>query len=117
MKIEITIPDWPDDEHKDFFLLAGSEQRAFYRHYEKKWHVKTVPCNQCGLCCMNLVDDGQYQLDEQGDCIHLDKSNDKVRPCKLGVMRPWPCVEGDLTANKENKKLGNICCIRYDGEK
>lgn len=114
MKIILDLPEWPDDEHRDWYIIAGSEQRAYFKHNERKWHVKTSRCVMCGNCCVNLPK-GQYELDAKGDCIHLGQDGPDKRPCKLGVMRPWPCIEGDPTKGQWGEQAG--CSIRYDGEK
>jgi hypothetical protein len=113
MKIEIEIPEWAEDEYKDWFIISGSEQRAYFKHNEKKWHIKTKGCVMCGNCCVNLPK-GQYELDAKGDCIHLGQDGDK-RPCNLGIMSPWTCIEGDPTKGQWGKLAG--CSIRYDGDK
>jgi len=113
MKIEIEIPDFPEDEYKDVFIIKGTEQRAYYDHIEKKWHIKTSRCVQCGKCCRDLPK-GQYLRKENKDCLFLTDVSEKVHPCALGPVRPWPCIEGDPVKGKWGK---DFCSIRYDGEK
>lgn len=108
MKIEIEIPDWAKERH--LYLLAGIELVAYKDQESKDWFIKTERCNSCGKCCMNLVDDGQYTLDKNKNCIYLKADGEKWI-CSLGASRPLPCCEGDLEKNKENKD--NLCCIRY----
>lgn len=110
MKIVIEIPDWPEDEYKDIFVMFGQEQRAFYRHFEKVWHVKTTKCSQCGKCCMNLS--APYPLKENGDCLFLGDDGPDQHPC-TNPLRPFACIEGDRVMNRCGK---NLCSIRYDGE-
>jgi hypothetical protein len=111
MKINIEIPDWCDE--RNIYVMAGIELAAYKDFNEDKFHIKTSRCNQCGKCCVNLPK-GQYPLDENGDCIQLDKRYDDIKPCKLGAMRPFPCCEGDPVKGQWGK---DFCSIRYDGEK
>lgn len=110
MKITIEIPEWPEDEHKDWFIMAGQEQRAFFRHFEKKWHIKTTRCQNCGKCCMSLS--SPYPLKENGDCLYLTDDGPGRWLCS-NPLRPFVCVEGDRIANRMGK---DTCFIRYDGE-
>jgi hypothetical protein len=111
MKIEIELPDWCDERH--IWIMAGTELAAYKDFGSDKWFIKKVRCNRCGKCCMNLVDDGQYELDENKNCVHL-KSDGDFYVCDLGIMRPIPCCEGDLEKNKENQD--GTCCIRYEAK-
>ena len=111
MKIEIEIPDWCAERH--LYLMAGVELIAFKRMQESTWHVKTTRCNMCGLCCQNLKGT-QYVKDENGYCVNLIPDGGKII-CRLGAMRPFPCIEGDpVKAEWPNAK--EFCSIRYDGE-
>ena len=94
MKIIVDLPGWCDERHISIF--AGIELAAYKPFGEDRFKIKTARCVQCGNCCVNLPK-GQYPLDEQGDCVHLDKGAEpgEARPCKLGAMRPFPCCEGD----------------------
>jgi len=113
MKIEIELPIHSGDENKDWFIIKGTEQVAYFTHREKVWHVKTSSCVQCGKCCMNLPK-GQYPLDENKDCVHLGQDGPDKKPCRLGAMRPFSCIEGDPVKGTWGK---DFCSIRYNGEK
>ena len=112
MKIEIELPDWVDE--RNIYVLAGIELAAYKNFNSEKWHVKSVRCDRCGKCCMQLKGT-QYPKKENGDCLHL-ASDGALFTCSLGPMRPLPCNEGD-PVKSEWEKAKEFCCIRYDGEK
>jgi len=59
---------------------------------------------------------GHVPIDENKTCVHLGEDGPEKRPCKLGAVRPWPCIEGDPIKGKW-KDGKDICSVRYDGEK
>jgi hypothetical protein len=107
---EIVLGDWTHE--RNIYIVAGVELAAYKNFNENKLHVKTSRCVQCGKCCLNLPK-GQYSLDENNDCVHLDKSGTGKKPCTLSMMRPFPCITGDPIIGKWGKEF---CSIRYDGE-
>ena len=112
MKIRIDLPKWCDERH--IYIIAGTELAAYLHFGEKKFHIKTSKCNECGKCCMNLIK-GHVPLDENKTCVHLGEDGEK-KPCTLGAVRPWPCIEGDPVKGKWDGGK-DFCSVRYDGDK
>jgi hypothetical protein len=75
-------------------------------------HVKTVRCNSCGACCMDLPND-QIPRDGDGNCIYLAPDGDKFK-CSLGVLRPWTCCSVDPGQVDRKHSDADKCCVRYE---
>lgn len=86
------LPDWATE--RSLYVFAGIELVAVKRK-DDVWRIKTVKCNWCGKCCMNLKNHGFPTID--GTCIHLKKQlNNKQDQylCALGLQRPFGCCIG-----------------------
>lgn len=113
MKITIDLPNWCKE--RDIFILAGIELAAFKFAREKKFHVKTTVCNQCGKCCMDLPKKATHYFpkNEDGSCSMLIPDGHK-RICSIADHRPFPCCTGDPVMYGRGMEF---CSIRYDGKK
>jgi len=112
MKIEIELPDWVDE--RDIYVMAGIELAAYKFAAEKKFHVKTSRCNQCGKCCEWSPQTPYYPSNPDGSCSKLIPDGPDKKVCSIAVYRPFPCAYGDPVMGRWSK---DFCSIRYDGEK
>lgn len=108
MKIEVGVPPFYESDLRSIRVMAGIELIA-QKYPGKPWMVKTVHCDFCGKCCMNLGENQSYPITTtDGVCDHLEKEpgdNDKWR-CALGLNRPFGCSVGETDAD--------YCCIEWE---
>ena len=103
--MKITIPDWVSTD-ETLTLLAGQELVAF-KHPMKEWKVKSVRCNQCGNCCLDLSNIlTPFGTDDEGKCNKLKKEDDKWL-CTAGHQKPFCCISDPASIEDVD------CCIRY----
>ena len=111
MKIELEIPDhiWVSIKDQRLDLIAGGRQLiATTDPWDKVWRVKTVRCNFCGECCMDIAKESWSQgIDDEGKCAKLIK--DGLRwVCSAGYDTPIRCIPDPLLVNTPT------CCIKYE---
>jgi len=112
--IEMDLPPWA--ENYSIYILAGVELLG-YKFAGEPFYIKTVRCNQCGLCCRsaNFGDwNRSPNLSTVGDACEFlipePGTIDKFR-CSLGVERLFSCCVGE-----PRDGLGVIqpyCCVEY----
>jgi hypothetical protein len=102
MKIDLSIPNRA--RGKNIHIIAGHEEIARRLGRTGKWEVKTVPCNRCGKCCMNMIETWDYGVDpETGWCKGLKyEANEYV--CTIDTHL---CMISDH-AGREH------CCVKWE---
>ena len=109
MKIEIEINAFPESEFRAIRIMSGIELAAF-KYPGQPWMVKTVQCNMCGKCCMNLADGQPSPITtKNGVCDHLEREpgiENRWR-CALALQRPFGCS----VATPYEK---DYCCIEFE---
>ena len=92
--INITIPDWAIE--RDIYIMAGMELMGY--HKDGKTFLKSIRCNQCGKCCMDVPDNHFIEKGEDGNCKYLllDKTTG-LYDCKVGPYKPFACCVGEKT--------------------
>ena len=109
MKIEIEITDFPEQDRRAIRIMSGIELSAF-KYPGEPWMVKTVQCNMCGKCCMNLGDNQPFPVvTTNGVCNHLQREPgiEGGWRCALALQRPFGCS----VATPHEK---DYCCIEYE---
>lgn len=95
MKIEVEIPDFPEDELRAIRIMFGIEERALKMPGEP-WKIKVTQCNRCGKCCMVVADNWKFGKAEHGGCALLEYSEGwDGWICKWWAARPFSCCVGD----------------------
>lgn len=92
MKINIEIPDFPELNQRAIYIMAGSELIA--KTIGGEWMIKTIRCDLCGKCCMNLDSQIGLPLTDDGTCKHLERrpGKDEKYLCGLGIERHFSCA-------------------------
>ena len=85
--MNLKLPKWTDERNVRVF--AGIE--AVAKREKGIWYIKTVRCNMCGECCMNVPEKWPRGQDKDtGHCLHLKyEANEYL--CDLGWNRPFAC--------------------------
>lgn len=107
-KITFIVPDFPEDEKRRWHLFSGIEERARL-HPDGTKEVKTVQCDGCGKCCMEVSDNWAYGKDlGTGWCAKLYYDEGwKAYRCEFHIRRPWACCAGDWAEKHE-------CAINWE---
>jgi len=105
MKLTVDLPDWCDE--RNVYIMAGIELAGYKLYGRNEVMVKSVRCNMCGECCMNLPKRYPVDKTEDGKCIHFDT---KTKLCLIPIERSRLCDRCDPNMNSEPKEY---CAIRY----
>jgi hypothetical protein len=104
------LPDWGKDQR--FTILLGMELYASYTPPDGDLQIKTVRCDLCGQCCMDMTPNHKtqtpYGVDDEGKCNALKKERDGTWVCSAGLHKPYSCLQDPLKENTPE------CCIRYE---
>ena len=114
MKIVVDLPEWATENRQSIYifsqgeLVAKKEARSnSLRELEYgPLEVKTVRCNRCGKCCMNVNDNWVFGKDKNGDCTFLGWNKTDGFYCATAQI-PWGCAKG-------HGKIGDECCIKFE---
>ena len=99
MRINLNLPDWPLEEGRGLYILAGVEPIAI-KLPNQPWQVKTGRCSQCGNCCeFKRTTSSESFLStypKEGSpevmlCKYLIPDGLTKRVCQLGLERPFIC--------------------------
>lgn len=112
MKIEIEVPDWPDNQARETYF-RGMELVA-YRNPGGPWMVKTSRCCQCGGCCYGFGSPFPFAPlgDEKGTCEKLEKeagNNDRYL-CSARMDKPFICCLTPL----EKRQSIPTCTVEFE---
>jgi hypothetical protein len=99
VRIEVELPDFPDYENERHMRIMMGVELAASKLPGEPWKVKTVRCDLCGKCCMNLGDGQPFPITTtNGVCDHLEKEpgkDSKTYRCALALQRPFGCCVGE----------------------
>ena len=88
--MEIKIPEWAQD---DYIKVLRNNELIIYKEpgRESPIYEKTIRCNMCGACCMDLWGSAPHGHDDEGNCLKLRKNGD-MWECTAGGMTPRRCI-------------------------
>ena len=111
MIIEIELPDWPEEEGRGLYILAGIEPIAI-KLPNQPWQVKTGRCSNCGKCCRDFKQETDifpaFHVGVSSSlpvCDHLISDGPKW-VCALGLNRPFICCTS-------TRKIEG-CTVKYE---
>jgi len=84
----INIPDWAKDGYIKV-ILNDMELVAYKEPGNSPIMIKTVRCNNCGECCLDMA--GSDLADEEGKCKYLQFDNHNWK-CNAGGRRRTSCL-------------------------
>ena len=88
--MKIKIPEWAQDS---FIKVYANTELIAYKEPGKDQPIyeKTVRCNMCGACCMDMWKSAPFGHDDEGNCLMLRRNGD-VWECVAGSMVPRKCM-------------------------
>jgi len=102
--VKIDIPDWAEDAYVKVY--ANTELVAYKEPgKDQPVYIKSVRCNKCGACCMDMWKAAPFGHDDEGNCVKLRKNGEEWE-CTAGSMLPLRCL-GEDPVSDEN------CIIEY----
>lgn len=106
MKVGVELPIFDDWENERVIRVMAGIELAAEKYPGEPWKVKTVRCNMCGKCCMDLPEDFFYPTID-GVCVHLRPNGPDMWECSLGTNRPHGC-------NVAEPYHRDYCCIEWE---
>ena len=102
------LPPW--GEKKKITILLGMECFVTYLPAEKIIRIKTIRCDFCGACCMDLPPNSNFVtcgVDDEGKCNALYKDRDNTWKCNAKYNKPYRCLGDPMKINTPE------CCIEH----
>jgi hypothetical protein len=89
MKVTLDLPEWAMEG--DLRLISNHMELVAYKETggDSPFMVKTVRCNNCGECCLD-VGGSSLPHNDEGKCDHLVYENGKYF-CNAGGERKVSC--------------------------
>jgi len=99
MKITVDIPDWAKERR--IYLFLGRECWMIWER--GTIYKKTMRCDQCGRCCMNL--DESWDLGTKVEkgirmCKFLEYQRDGTWICRNKLV-PFNCIKAESLPGRE----------------